>query len=273
MEINNLDGFLQVIPLLTDILQEDMSVCVSDRETILYYKTTGTLDIKVRIGDKIPVDSPMFTAMKEDKIFNSILPKELYGIAFKLIIYPIKDVHGNVIGAINIGRDLENQFRIEESTDTLFSSLEETNATIEEISTGSGKLLNTIFQVVETVKQTEKNVKESNEIISMIQNIASQSNLLGLNAAIESARAGEAGRGFSIVASEMRKLAQLSGESSKKVSNVLSEISTKINEVFSIINEAQLISEEQAAATQEISATLEEIAASAQIIVEISRVK
>lgn len=273
MDIDNLDGFLQVMPLLKDILQEDILVSVSDREKLLYYRPSKDLDFKAKIGQKISADSPLNKCIKEEKIFNDIVPKEFLGVAFKSIVYPIKNVNGTVIGTVAIGRSLENQFRIEESTDTLFSSLEESNATIEEINAGSEKLLNTIFQVVETVKQTEKNVKESNEIIGMIQNIASQSNLLGLNAAIESARAGESGRGFSIVASEMRKLAKLSGESSKKVSSVLSEISTKINEILSIIKEAQSISEGQSAATQEIAATLEEITASAQIVVEITKVK
>jgi len=273
MDIDDLDCFLQVMPLLKDILQEDILVCVSDKEKILYYRPSETLDFKIKIGQKLSADSPVYKCIKEGKIFNNIVPKELLGIAFKSIVYPIKNAHGNVIGTVSIGRSLENQFRVEESTDTLFSSLEETNATIEEINAGSDKLLNTIFQVVETVKQTEKNVKESNEIISMIQNIASQSNLLGLNAAIEAARAGESGRGFSIVAIEMRKLAQLSGESSKKVSSALSEISTKVNEVLSIINEAQSISEMQGAATQEITATLEEITASAQILVEIAKLR
>lgn len=137
----------------------------------------------------------------------------------------------------------------------------------------SKELNNIIENVVKTTNQTENNIKESNEIISMIQNIASQSNLLGLNAAIEAARLGEQGRGFTVVASEMRKLAQLSAQSSQKVSKILSELSKNVEQILKIINEAQIVSEGQASATEEITATLEEITASAQVMLDIAKVE
>jgi len=273
MEEGILEAFLKVMPVLKDMLQEDIAVGVADTTTYLYYRPGDALDLKVKVGSKVPVESPMYELLKKGKGYNSIVPKEVYGITFKSIGYPIKDSHGNIIGGIGIGKSLEQQFKVEESADSLFASLEETSASIEEISAGSEKLLTIMGNGVETTKQVEKHVKESNEIISMIQNIASQSNLLGLNAAIEAARAGEQGRGFTVVASEMRKLAQLSAESSQKISKVLSEIRKNMDAVIKIINEAQDISEGQAAATQEITATIEEITASAQIVAETTKIK
>ncbi|SUY48089.1 methyl-accepting chemotaxis protein McpB [Clostridium putrefaciens] len=76
-----------------------------------------------------------------------------------------------------------------------------------------------------------KDINEINDITNIINNIAKQTNLLALNAAIEAARAGESGKGFSVVADEIRKLAEQSKISSERISILISEISNNADTI------------------------------------------
>ncbi|PZO40644.1 MAG: methyl-accepting chemotaxis protein [Pseudanabaena frigida] len=95
-----------------------------------------------------------------------------------------------------------------------------------------------ISEIRETVSETAKKVKRLGEtsqkisrIVNLISNFAAQTNLLALNAAIEAARAGEEGRGFSVVAEEVRDLAEQSATSTAEIEQLVEEIQAQTNEV------------------------------------------
>ncbi len=77
------------------------------------------------------------------------------------------------------------------------------------------------------LKQLEASTNQMEEVIRVITKIARKSNLLSLNASIEAARVGEAGRAFSVVAAEMKKLAEDSAQEAKKIDSLLQELQTK----------------------------------------------
>lgn len=86
---------------------------------------------------------------------------------------------------------------------------------------------NSFGEVINKIKQLQVSINEANEITGLINSISEQTNLLALNAAIEAARAGESGRGFSVVAEEIRKLADQSKSSSGKISGLLNNVSSE----------------------------------------------
>jgi len=111
----------------------------------------------------------------------------------------------------------------------------------------------------ESVDQLKGVITGINDFVNIIKGISDQTNLLALNAAIEAARAGEQGRGFAVVADEVRTLAQRSAEASNEISSLIEEVNTKMTEVIDGIHGVGEKSNEISESTSSISNTTNEI--------------
>lgn len=260
-------------PVISELFEGNAAINICDKEQCIYALDGKKAKSPMFVGQVIDNNVMNKNGINENiyikkKSFFSIFEAKEYGFTFKASAVPIVNEEKAVVGWIGTSMDITDYERIVTATEQLKNSLGETKLTTSDIASTAVNLSEKVNSLIENTENTEKLINEGSEAIKLIENIAKQSNLLGLNAAIESSRAGEYGKGFSVVAGEMRKLAQNSAESSKRISDALNQMSYSMKVIIDTINELGEISTNQAAGLEELSATVEQISLNSEILVE-----
>lgn len=194
-----------------------------------------------------------------------------------LIIKVVQSVHVINTGTAEIAlgntdlatRTSEQASSLEQTTSSLESVLDKVNlntASAKEASHSAQHSMEVAEQggqVVEEIMMTIQDIAASsqkiNEIITIIDNISFQTNILSLNAAVESARAGEAGRGFAVVANEVRTLAQRSANSAKDIGLLITQTVNKISNASQRVERAGNTMHSIVQAVQNVSTMMAQI--------------
>ncbi|WP_290654365.1 methyl-accepting chemotaxis protein [Idiomarina sp.] len=131
-------------------------------------------------------------------------------------------------------------------------------------------LAEAIGNVGQVISQLQERSVDINRVIDVINNVAEQTNLLALNAAIEAARAGEHGRGFAVVADEVRQLASQTHNSTQEIADMLSNFRSLSDTAYNDINQSQSIAEATEEQAQELDRAFQVIAEDINSISEMS---
>lgn len=258
-----------IMPTIEVLFDEDIAMALTDTKKYLYTKYSGSLVLNANEGEIIPDGGAIVDAIKTGKNIIKIVPEHVYGVAFKSFAIPIKEGN-NVVGVFVLGKSLAKKNTLMSITKNLSESLSQISVGINEIAKGVQEFATMNQQLLSETKEANERAADTDGILTFIQGVSSQTNLLGLNAAIEAARAGEAGRGFNVVAQEIRKLSNSSNESIKKIDSVIKDISSSINSINNHLNQSNDVSQNQSASLEEIAASIAELNSTAKTLEELA---
>jgi methyl-accepting chemotaxis protein len=196
----------------------------------------------------------------------------------------VANVRGNAAFVAHSGKSLAVGNRdLSDRTEQQAASLEQTAASVAQLSsivhanastashanTQAGELRQVanggaaiMVEAIEAVEAVQGSAKRMDEIVSVIDGLAFQTNILALNAAVEAARAGESGRGFAVVASEVRSLAKRSAESAKEIRLLIGVSTSHVAASVQKIRAAGSTIEQIVAGIREVAAKMSQIAVS-----------
>jgi len=104
---------IETLPLIKDMLQEDVAITLSDKEKIIAYWPNEKIPSIIKVGEHLREGSPTLTVIKTKKTFVGFVTKETLGVDLKIITYPLIDDSGNVFGAITLATSMEKIINLE----------------------------------------------------------------------------------------------------------------------------------------------------------------
>ncbi len=159
------------------------------------------------------------------------------------------DVEQSMLEMFHLGELMEEMVSNVNELDDTSTNMEKASVEAEHILDALGnsnnRMTDGIVEIANQINTTNNSVQEIKEAVSLISSIASQTNLLSLNASIEAARAGEAGRGFAVVASEIQKLAEQSNHSAETIYQVITNLTDEFQQTVKVMDEVKTATAEQ----------------------------
>jgi hypothetical protein len=271
MSSNIIDAVLKVMEIYQKTYADDALLVVFDHERVRGYLPGKYLDIGIKVGEPTAKYAGTITerALRTGKIQQEEQDSSRFGVPYIATAVPIYE-DGKVVAAIGSGMSNQRLDTLRRGAIDLTAVIEQLSATSDHIAHSSQEVAHEVQQLASDSEVVGQEVENIRSVLKFVQDISSHANILGLNAAIEAARAGENGRGFSIVAKEVRKLSEMSKQTVVDIQNKLEQIMKAIQNVNTSIQQIAANTEEHSASLQELNGAYSHLAKTADELMQAS---
>jgi hypothetical protein len=267
-------AFGDFAPVLAELFHEGSFIFVTDLEKISYKQPSKKFDIpSVNVGYVLNEDDMSYKSIRSKQPVMGEVNESKYGVPVYIATYPLFDEENNdeLVGTLGVITPKKTASSLRSMSSNLENGLTGISAAIEQLAASATEIHSNEQQLNKNIKQIIDISEEINEVSAFIKEIADETKMLGLNAAIEAARAGDTGRGFGVVAEEIRKLSDQSKSTVPKIKKLTDDIKKMVDHASDRSTSSLHSSQEQAAATEQITASVQEIMAMAEELNKISK--
>lgn len=254
-------AFPHFAPILAEMFPEGVFLYITDLQKCMCRQPSKKFDLPdFIVGYELQENDIASKTIKSKRFTSAELVGGKWGVPILVLNYPlIAEETGDIVGTLGIVLPKGAAHQLREMSSNIDNGLSGVSAAVEQLAASAAQIHANERELNNALQLVFKLSEDINEVSTFIKTIADQTKMLGLNAAIEAARAGEFGRGFNVVAQEIRKLSDQSVSAVPKIKGLTEQIKAKVTGVQKISETTLEASQEQSAASQEISASIEEI--------------
>jgi len=241
----------------------DYSIAVTDTEKYIFYQPSSKLNLGITPGTPLKPNTAIKITLTQGTVEAMHGDPSTFGVAYVVKTFPLRDELHRIIGACAVLENTQTETVLQDMSVYFTQAMEGLSQTSSALFSNASHMDTTSQEIIDQMAASSKTIQRSSSILNMIRQISQQTNLLALNAAVEAARAGQHGRGFGVIASEIRKLAQDTDSFVTQIGDILEIIRDDNDRNQKKINEFHGMVAEITDSVKEISSTIDGVAGSA----------